>query len=192
MSRCSWRVSDSELICLDDDVRVCLVSMATKGTSMPRIRVQQPSKFTISKKINGEPCHVQIFPFSNGLGLVSRATSPSWSVANIPMVNERDSSDHRRSFVLGLNHRLSENSYMVDLESGHVTICAPPLTVRFNPTVFHQNQRLILFGGEDDRYRLAPCIEMYDLATNQWTEIATIPVSIAEQESGESSMWKWL
>lgn len=77
---------------------------------------------------------------------------------------------------------------MVDLESGHVTICAPPLTVRFNPTVFHQNQRLILFGGEDDRYRLAPCIEMYDLATNQWTEIATIPVSSDEQESGDSSM----
>ena len=66
---------------------------------------------------------------------------------------------------------------MVDLETGHVTICAAPLTVRFNPTLFYQNKRLILFGGEDDKYRLAPCIEMYDMATNQWTEIATIPVS---------------
>jgi hypothetical protein len=67
---------------------------------------------------------------------------------------------------------------MVDLESGHVNICAAPLTVRFNPTVFYYNDHLILFGGEDDKYRLAPCIEMYDLATNQWTEIATIPVSV--------------
>ncbi|CAF0789636.1 unnamed protein product [Rotaria sp. Silwood1] len=88
----------------------------------------------------------------------------------------------------GLNHRLSENSYMVDLESGHVTICAAPLTVRFNPTVFYQNKRLILFGGEDDKYRLAPCIEMYDLATNQWTEIATIPVSHSYQCISSSSI----
>ncbi|CAF2401212.1 unnamed protein product [Rotaria sp. Silwood2] len=88
----------------------------------------------------------------------------------------------------GLNHRLSENSYMVDLESGHVTICAAPLTVRFNPTVFYQNRRLILFGGEDDKYRLAPCIEMYDLTTNQWTEIATIPVSHSYQCISSSSI----
>lgn len=92
------------------------------------------------------------------------------------------------SFSLGLNHRLSENSYMVDLESGKVTICAAPLTVRFNPTVFYQNKRLILFGGEDDKYRLAPCIEMYDLLTNQWTEIATIPVSHSYQCISSSSI----
>lgn len=77
---------------------------------------------------------------------------------------------------------------MVDLESGQVTICAAPLTVRFNPTVFYQNKRLILFGGEDDKYRLAPCIEMYDLATNQWTEIATIPVSHSYQCISSSSI----
>jgi len=77
---------------------------------------------------------------------------------------------------------------MVDLESGHVTICAAPLTVRFNPTVFYQNKRLILFGGEDDKYRLAPCIEMYDLLTNQWTEIATIPVSHSYQCISSSSI----
>lgn len=77
---------------------------------------------------------------------------------------------------------------MVDLESGRVTICAAPLTVRFNPTVFHQNKRLILFGGEDDKYRLAPCIEMYDLITNQWTEIATIPVSHSYQCISSSSI----
>ncbi len=91
-------------------------------------------------------------------------------------------------FFIGLNHRLSENSYMVDLESGNVTICAAPLTVRFNPTVFYQNNRLILFGGEDDKYRLAPCIEMYDLSTNQWTEIATIPVSHSYQCISSSSI----
>ncbi len=96
--------------------------------------------------------------------------------------------NHLIKFLLGLNHRLSENSYMVDLESGDVTICAAPLTVRFNPTVFYQNRRLILFGGEDDKYRLAPCIEMYDLLTNQWTEIATIPVSHSYQCISSSSI----
>lgn len=76
MSRRSWRVTEIHFTCLDDQVSVCLVSMETKETSMPRIRVQQPLKFTISRKINGEPYHVQIFPFSNGLVLVSQGTSP--------------------------------------------------------------------------------------------------------------------
>ncbi|CAF1310795.1 unnamed protein product, partial [Didymodactylos carnosus] len=72
----------------------------------------------------------------------------------------------------GLNHRLSTNSYVVDLKTGHVEIHEPPLTVRFNPTVFYKDNRVILFGGEDDKYRLAPCIEIYCLITNQWSEVS--------------------
>lgn len=82
----------------------------------------------------------------------------------------------------GPTHNLSQDSYIVDLGSLAVTKCAAPITSRFNPSVFYiSGDRILLFGGEDEKYRMAPCIEMYDLGTGQWSEVATIPVSLSYQ-----------
>lgn len=80
---------------------------------------------------------------------------------------------------LGPHHSLSDKSFILDLSTNNVEVCAPPITTRFNPSVFYDPDvnKIILFGGEDDKYRLAPVIEMFDLKTRQWSEVATIPVS---------------
>ena len=84
----------------------------------------------------------------------------------------------------GPTHSLSQHSYIVDLTSNRIEVCSPPITTRFNPSVFCDtassaslslSSGIVLFGGEDDKYRLAPCIELFNLSTRQWSEIATIP-----------------
>ncbi|CAF0851324.1 unnamed protein product [Brachionus calyciflorus] len=76
---------------------------------------------------------------------------------------------------------LSQESFLVDLESNSVEKCNAPITNRFNPSVFYLNKKIILFAGEDEKFRLAPCIELFDLETKQWSEIATIPISLSYQ-----------
>jgi hypothetical protein len=57
--------------------------------------------------------------------------------------------------------------------------------------VFHVANNIILFAGEDEKYRLAPCIEIFDLKTRQWSEVsATIPVSLSYQCISSTSMVK--
>jgi hypothetical protein len=58
--------------------------------------------------------------------------------------------------------------------------------------VFHDasENKIILFGGEDDKYRLAPVIEIFDLETRQWSEVATIPVSLSYQCISSTNMVK--
>jgi hypothetical protein len=72
---------------------------------------------------------------------------------------------------IGPYHYLSEKSYIVNLnDSNDVEVCPCPITTRFNPSVFHDaaDNKIILFGGEDDKYRLAPVIEIFNLETRQW------------------------
>lgn len=76
---------------------------------------------------------------------------------------------------------LSEQAFLIDVERCTVELCPAPLTARFNPSVFYYDNRIILFAGEDEKFRLAPCIESFDLRTRQWTEIATIPISMSYQ-----------
>lgn len=57
--------------------------------------------------------------------------------------------------------------------------------------MFHVANNIILFAGEDEKYRLAPCIEIFDLKTRQWSEVsATIPVSLSYQCISSTSMVK--
>ncbi len=54
-------------------------------------------------------------------------------------------------------NNLSQQSYLVKLNSNDndVQLCSPPLTVRFNPSLFFlSDDKIVLFGGEDDKYRL--------------------------------------
>lgn len=76
---------------------------------------------------------------------------------------------------------LCQQSYLVDLETSNVELCEPPITCRFNPSVFYSDNKIILFAGDDEKFRLAPCIELFDLESHQWTEIATIPISLSYQ-----------
>lgn len=76
---------------------------------------------------------------------------------------------------------LSEQAFLVDVDRCRVEVCPGPLTARFNPSVFYYDHRIILFAGEDEKFRLAPCIESFDLRTRQWTEIATVPISLSYQ-----------
>ncbi|RMZ99662.1 hypothetical protein BpHYR1_003294, partial [Brachionus plicatilis] len=76
---------------------------------------------------------------------------------------------------------LCQQSYLVDLESGNVELCEAPITCRFNPSVFYSDEKIILFAGDDEKFRLAPCIELFDLESKQWSEIATIPISLSYQ-----------
>jgi hypothetical protein len=82
------------------------------------------------------------------------------------------------------------DSFIVDLKTSEVELCPAPLTTRFNPSVFYDSNRILLFAGEDEKYRLAPCIEMFDLKTRQWSEIATIPISTGYQCISSTSMIK--
>jgi hypothetical protein len=53
-------------------------------------------------------------------------------------------------------NNLSQKSYLVSLNpcDSDVQLCSPPLTVRFNPSLFYLNdEKIVLFGGEDDKYR---------------------------------------
>ncbi len=92
--------------------------------------------------------------------------------------------------MTGPNHSLSQESFIIDLKTSEVVLCPPPVTTRFNPSVFYEknDKKIILFAGEDEKYRLAPCIETFDLSTRQWTEIATIPVSLSYQCISSTSM----
>ena len=57
--------------------------------------------------------------------------------------------------LTGPNHSLSQESFIVDLKTSHVELCPPPLTTRFNPSVFYDatDNKIILFAGEDEKYR---------------------------------------
>lgn len=107
----------------------------------------------------------------------------------------RDNGDtSKKVFIVGgkltTKNCLSQQSFIVDLETNKTTVCDPPLTIRFNPSVFYDSSqdKIILFAGEDEKYRLAPCIETFDLTTLQWTEIATIPISLSYQCISSTSM----
>jgi hypothetical protein len=87
----------------------------------------------------------------------------------------------------GPTHSLCDNSYLIhlndDFTTNSVEIYPSSITKRFNQNLFYlkNTKKIILFGGEDDKYRLAPCIEIFNLETCQWTEIATIPISMIYQ-----------
>lgn len=87
----------------------------------------------------------------------------------------------------GQTHSLCEKSYLVhlndDFTSNSVEIFPSSITKRFNQNLFYlkNSKKIILFGGEDEKYRLAPCIEIFNLETHQWSEIATIPISMIYQ-----------
>jgi hypothetical protein len=87
----------------------------------------------------------------------------------------------------GQTHSLSDKSYLVhlndDFTTNSIESFPSSLTKRFNLNLFYLKncKKVILFGGEDDKYRLAPCIEIFSLETHQWTEIATIPISMIYQ-----------
>lgn len=97
----------------------------------------------------------------------------------------KEGSKAKKLFIVGgkstIKNCLSQQSFIVDLETNQVEICEPPITNRFNPSVFYNENKMILFAGEDEKFRLAPCIEIFDLNTHQWTEIATIPISFGYQ-----------
>ncbi len=53
-------------------------------------------------------------------------------------------------------NNLSQQSYLVSLNSmdSDVKPLSPPITIRFNPSLFYLNEeKIVLFGGEDDKYR---------------------------------------
>jgi hypothetical protein len=101
--------------------------------------------------------------------------------------------DKKKVFIVGgkttdsPHHSLSQQSFIVDIVTSEVELVSPPITTRFNPSVFFDTtndkdfNKIILFGGEDEKYKMAPCIEIYDLKVKQWTEVATIPVSRSYQ-----------
>ena len=51
------------------------------------------------------------------------------------------------------HHSLSQESFIVDLTTSQVEVCSPPITNRFNPSVFFDptDNKIILFGGEDEK-----------------------------------------
>lgn len=57
--------------------------------------------------------------------------------------------------LTGPNHNLSTESFIIDLKTSEVELCAPPITTRFNPSVFYDasQQKIVLFAGEDEKYR---------------------------------------
>ena len=87
-------------------------------------------------------------------------------------------------------HALSPHAYIVNLDTLECEVCSPPITNRFSPSVFYDStdDKIILFGGEDEKYRLAPCIEIFDLRSRQWSEVATIPVSLSYQTVSSTVM----
>ena len=72
-----------------------------------------------------------------------------------------DSGEGKKVFIVGgkltdgPNHSLSQQSFIVDLNARKVEICSPPITTRFNPSVFYDSidNKIILFAGEDEKYR---------------------------------------
>ena len=87
----------------------------------------------------------------------------------------------------GQTHSLCDKSYLVhlndDFTTNSVEIHPSSITKRFNQNLFYlkNTKKIIMFGGEDEKYRLAPCIEIFNLETGQWSEIATIPISMIYQ-----------
>lgn len=81
----------------------------------------------------------------------------------------------------GHNHRISHGSFLVNIKNGQVSVRQSPITPRFNSSMYYVDDKAILFGGEDDKYRLAPCVELYDFSNDRWTEIAQIPVNLSYQ-----------
>ena len=107
---------------------------------------------------------------------------------------KREGEKNKKVFIVGgkltTKNFLSQQSFIVDLETSAVEACDPSITIRFNPSVFYDSlqDKIILIAGEDEKYRLAPCIETFDLTTRQWTEIATIPISLSYQCISSTSM----
>ena len=74
--------------------------------------------------------------------------------------NEGGSGKGNKVFIVGgkltgPNLNLSQESFIIDLRTSEVELCAAPITARFNPSVFYDRDqnKLILFAGEDEKYR---------------------------------------